>query len=209
MGFDDLEYGPVGEKYLRIKEMVKRHARKGRRFVIAAVMLTIGIMVKLTYDRIDSVMETTATITLDESSYVPFTIRDDIIVDTEATAVREAFPIKSSPANVRLQLANLAMLEARIRKFLQGTEHICIHASHLGVPFDITVFKNGTLVNPEILEVSKEYALVGEADLADKIKWVKRPKWIRVSFLDSQLIRVPDHLLVGHQAICFSHYNMV
>lgn len=210
MGFDDdIEAGmpSIRQQYKKLINYVNNNRRFFRLYAICFVLTLVAIITKVTYMNMDQVMETASTITLDESSYIPFEVSEEIILKVPHKSSEE-LEIKTSLANMKLQITNIYALEHKIKKFLQKASHVCLHARHFGVPYDIIVFENVTMVNPEIVSVSTSYKNVEEQDLAGDVKWAKRPLTVTVSYLDGKLISHDSVTLYKHQASCFSHYNI-
>lgn len=211
MGFDvahDLETGSpnIFLQYKRLISYVHTNKRFFKLYFFCGFCVLLAVVVKYTYMNMENVMQTASTITLDEPSYVPFDISESIVLNVD-NMNSKYLPIKHSPVNQKLQITNICALEQKIKIFLEKSGHICLHARHYRIPYDIIVFKNFTMVNPSIVSTSDEFLNQEEQDLAGEVKWAKRPVTVTVTFLDSTLVST-TLTLFKHQSICFSHYSI-
>jgi hypothetical protein len=107
--------------------------------------------------------------------------------------------------NHRMQVQNLAAVTGEVRKWLDRTGNVCVHVRHWGVPLDILVFANETMVNPRIAEEGSVRRNILEVDLAGRERWRQRATSVTVNFWDAQLL--PQmRTLWEEQAFCLAHY---
>lgn len=207
MTYQDLEFGPIvlTAKMKRFVAWFKRHQHNMKYFIISFVFLTIAIIIKFGFRNIDSVIESATAITLDEPVYTPFVLTDEIIPVVEKKSVIR-FPFKESHINWKLQTLNLVQSRNQVLIYLEQVGYTCIHLRHFGVPYDILVFTNMTVVNPEVIEESEEYQMIKEYDLDGTTKRSKRPTYIKIAYLDESLNK-KSVTLFGDQAVCFAHYE--
>ena len=203
MGFDeDLE---SGEQFLKIKyKRLLRYYRspKYRPFIYGILLLTFIICVKFTFYNI----ETSGTVvTLDEINYEPFIVKPEII---ENPIKYTQITVKTSAINMRMQELNFKDAEITTQYFLNETDNICIHLSHMNVPYDITVFKNTTIINPQIIDESQEKVNIKEMNIYGNIEWKKRPSSIYIKYLKIEGLVEEYTTLYKEQAYCFLHYNL-
>jgi hypothetical protein len=203
----DLEFGTIkfSQKVRWLVNLYNKNKHRLRHIIFAFVVVTLGLIVKFAFYNIDDVVASASAITLDEEVYTPFKLSQEMIPDVgERTSIQ--FPIKTSNINWKMQALNLAQGRAHVLKYIEEVGFICIHMRHFGVPYDILVFQNMTMVNPVVLDESEEKIMRQEVTLAGKKSRKRRPIWIKVKYLDEALSEKTSTIW-NNQATCFAHYE--
>ena len=203
MGFDeDLE---SGEQFLKIKyKRLLRYYRspKYKPFFYGTLLLTFIICIKLTLHNIET---SETVVTLDEKTYEPFLVKPEIL---EKPIKYSQVKLKSSAINLRMQELNFKDSETTTQQYLNKTKNICVHLSHMNIPYDVIVFQNTTIINPYILDESQEKINIKEMDIYGNIEWKKRPRSIYIKYIKIDGL-IEDYItLYNEQAYCFLHYNL-
>lgn len=203
----DLEFGVVklSAKMQRLVKTYRKHKEKIHQLGVAFLALTIALVIKAGYHNIDKVVESATAITLDEPSYVPFKLSDTVFT-TVKTRSSIKFPIKESHVNTKMQSLNLIQARDRAREYLDEGSYTCIHLRHFDVPYDIIVFDNVTMVNPQVTRESDDFVYVKETSLDGESQRVQRPTFLDITYVDEGLV-TRKTTLVGNQAVCFAHYE--
>lgn len=204
----DLEFGKVtiSKKVKWLVDMYRKNENNMRYIIISFVVVTLALIVKFAFYNFDTVVQTTGVITLDEDVYKPFKMTPEIIPDVGDKKASIQFPIKDSTVNWKIQTINIVQARAQAVSYLEKAGYTCIHLRHFGVPYDIIVFANVTMVNPLVLAESEEQVVRKEVTLDGKTLRKKRPTWIKVSYRDESLTQ-QEVTLWGWQATCFAHYE--
>lgn len=201
---DDLEFGGefLLKKYKHVLSVYRRKKAVIKRFFFAFVVLSLALIVKVGFRNFDTVIETATAITMDEESYVPFKLGDFVERPPEST---KQFPIKDSMVNRRMQSLNLEDVSFEVRSFLEKTGNICIHLRHFSLPWDIVVFPNMTVINPQIISTGEGWKNVPEMSVGGEEKWSRRATSVYVKFYSTELIQVYETLWY-EQAYCLAFY---
>lgn len=202
---NDLEFGGIEisknmRKILRYYENNKKLIKKTG---MAFIVLTLALILKGSLNNIEKVQDTV--ITFDEETYKTFILNDNLDPDVDNDKIKQ-FHVKNSKINQQLQIMNLESVENKIKKYLDSTNDICIHARHFGCEYDILVFQNITVINPEIVSTSNTMKNIKEKHLNGEKVFHKRFTEITINYLDKKLNQKYDKVLYGTQAICFQHY---
>lgn len=201
----DLEFGSIHitKNVKNMISFISKNKTKLKRLFFAFVIVIVGVMIRLSYDNVENIQQTF--VTLDEEPYEPFYILDTVnpFVDKLSTV---QYPIKTSLVNRGLQQLNIERVVDKINQYLEQTNNICIHARHFGTDYDIIVFKNITMINPEITKLSDNMRNIKEMHLNGETKYSKRALSLNVNYIDAKLEKQHDKELWGNQAICFQHY---
>jgi hypothetical protein len=168
------------------------------------VVVTAIIIVKLGFRNADTVIEQATAFTLDEEVYVPFKLGELDLKINDKTAV--PYPIKTSHANWKLQSFNLIATREQLEQYFSTSGWTCLHLRNFGIEYDITVMDNVTIVNPAIVQESKQKRNIKEIDINGETTHAKRPVWIEIDFYNEKLQRNVVKLY-NDQAACFLHYN--
>jgi hypothetical protein len=207
----DLEFGPIkiSEKMRKFITYFHSNKKSIRRFLVAFLILTLAIIIKLGYKNVDNVAASSTAFTFDEPTYVPFTVRSTPLpVTDESRGAVKRFPLKESHVNIKAQSHNIKHASSVVREYLDSVMYECMPLRYFGVDYDIVFFTNVTLINPEVLQESDRYEFVQELDAAGEVKRMKRPQWIKVAYLDEELQRKVATLW-GSQSYCFAHYEFL
>ena len=204
---NDIEQGSItlSDKVRWLVKLYNKNRHRLKHIIIAFVVVTLALIVKFAFYNIDDVIASASAITMDEESYKPFKVTEDIIVDVGDKASIH-FPIKTSDINWKMQVLNLAQVTSHVLKYIEAVDYVCIHARHFGVPYDIIVFRNVTMINPIVLAESDEKITRQEATLAGVKSRKKRPIWIKIKHRDGSLVEKTTTLW-NNQAGCFAHYE--
>lgn len=203
----DLEYGGgfLVEKYKRVFNFYKKHKRRLRQGSIIFAIITVAIIVKLGFRNMDHVVETASAITMDEETYQPFKL-DITKFSPEGPALEVAqLTIKDSVVNRRMQAMNIADVSTRVSDWLDKTGNLCVHLKHFQVPYDILVFPNETIINPQIISEGKTRKNINEVDLGGDTVWKQRATSIYLKYFDKDLTQKHDTLWFN-SAYCLAHY---
>lgn len=204
----DLEFGKVSlsRKVKWLVDMYRKNENNMRYIIISFVIVTVALIIKFAFYNLDSVVKNTGgVITLDEDVYKPFKMSTEIIPNVDGRASIR-FPVKESQVNWRIQTLNIVQARAQAVSFLENSGFLCVHLRHFGVPYDIMVFQNATMVNPSVIAESDEQILRNELTLSGKTIRKKRPTWIKIAYKDESLT---DNVVTlwGWYATCFAHYE--
>lgn len=205
---NDPEYGRVRtSRWLRGKvDWARRNYGRVRFFLQTAFAGAVVLIARAALVDMDSVVRSANAITFEEEVYEPFTWNAAVRSEFASLLVKPVV-VKGASVNVNAQRANLAELGEFVReRYLAPPEnYICLHAKYLGVLFDVTVFRNLTVVNPSVRRESEEITHNRETALDGSERMTVRPHWIEISHYDERLeARVTT--LYGDQAACFTHY---
>jgi hypothetical protein len=204
----DLEWGGndyIMKRYRWLFDFVKAHRRRIRRGAVAMAVLTVALVVKLGFTHMAAAAEGATAITMDEETYEPFRLGElRLSLGDGAPPVRQMV-LRESPMNRRMQAHNVAEVAEEIRRWLDRTENTCVHLRHWGVPLDVVVFDNVTVVNPQILEEGPVRKNILEVDLAGEERWRQRATSVAIKFYDETLSQKWETLW-GDQAFCLAHY---
>lgn len=203
----DLEYGPItlSNSMQKLADYYRNNKKKIKYFSVGFFVLTIALIIKLGYNNVESVIETASAITLDEAAYKPFTWSETMISTVDSKSVKKVV-IKESHVNWKSQSLNILKFRDHVMEYLKSGDYICIHARHFDVPFDIIIFQNNTMINPNVDKESDTYQYVKEQSLDGTITRHKRPDTLDIVYTDSSLNR-QYITLYGDQAACFCHYE--
>lgn len=203
----DLEFGTVyvTEKVKRVVDMYKKNEHRIKFVVIGFVAVTVALILKYAAYNVDHVIDTATAITLDEDTYIPFQMSAEMIPSIEDTQSQK-FPIKVSQVNWKMQTLNIVRARNRIWEYLDEANQECIHLRHFGVPYDIVVFRNITLINPEVTRESPQQKKIKEMSLDGTVNRKSRPMSLDVAYYDEALT-YQKTTLWGSQSYCFSHYE--
>ena len=206
-GFEsaDLEFGgaAIRKRYKSILKFYKSNARHIPRVLMLLTVITLSIVVRWGVTNVDRVVEGATGVSFEEDTFVPFTIGE--FTATEPVK-RKQFEIKTSIVNHKMQRMNLETVTDQVRAFLEESGNVCVHLVHFHVPYDIIVFSNITIVNPQIVEESKVRTNVKEIDLNGDSKWASRAEYVHVRHYNEHLNQVHT-MLWGHQSVCFQYYT--
>lgn len=205
MSVHDLEYGSLSVSAGVEKIISYLHSRKLKRLGMVFLATTLLLLVKSYFSSVETMCEEGTGYTLDEEPYAPFRLAEDPVPGPVAPAKR--FPLKTSHVNLRMQQMNLEQEGARARTLLRAQGFPCIHARHLGVPYDILFFENVTMVNPMVDNYTEEERFVHEMDLSGVEHVRKRHVGLRIRFMDAQLSSERVEWIWGAQSVCFAHYE--
>jgi hypothetical protein len=204
----DLEYNSafVNEQYKTTIKWIKRTQHKIKPFLFAFLVITLSLMVRFGQKHLDVIADAATAITMDETSYTPFKLLDEVSHDLD-TKSGTKFPIKSSTVNKRMQISNLIDAEATVRSFLQRSRNICVHLRSWGVEYDVLFFSNFTAVNPIVVKESDERTNVRQTTMQDEVVWADRATSIHINYNDVEL-RSSSVTLYYDNAYCFAFYSM-
>jgi len=204
---NDLEFGivAVSAKVKWLVDLYKKNEGKLRYIIFAVVGVTLALVIKFAFYNFDNVVGSSGVITFDESVYTPFKLSATMIPHTE-TKTSIQFPLKDNDANSKGQISNLVHARAHVVTYLESTGFCCIHLRHFGVPYDIIVFRNLTMINPLVLNESPTRGYVNEMALDGTTSRKQRPVWLEISFINVALVK-QSVTLVGDQVKCFTHYE--
>lgn len=203
MGFDeDLE---SGNAFLKVKyKHLLRYWRspKTKPVIYLFIFVTICLLFKLAYFNYET---SDTVISIEETPYSAFIVKPELI---ETPVTYTPIVIKTSAINMRMQELNLKDVESVVQEYLAQTDNICIHLSHFGVPYDITVFHNMTIINPTILSESVEVVNIKEMNVHGDVEWKKRPTSLYIKYLKINGL-VEDYIsLYSENSYCLLHYNL-
>lgn len=205
---DDPEYGSVrmNKKLKRIYDYINVNKRKVKSVLLTVVVVTISLLVRYSFDNVEKINDNRI-ITFDEPPYEIVEIYDinTKIVDRENVI---QFPIKTSLINKKLQIMNIESIENQIKRYLEETGNICIHARFFGCIYDILVFNNVTVINPDVISLSNTKRNVQEKDIDGVVKFSKRSTHVTLNYIDKHMEYKQKQVLSGNQAICFQFYEM-
>lgn len=185
--------------------MYRNNEHRLKFIVLSSIVVTVALIVKYASYKVESVLETATAITLDEETYTHFVLSPEIIQVVEGAGIRK-FPIKLSKVNWKMQTLNIVHARNHVIKYLDNGKQTCIHLKHFGVPYDILIFTNLTMVNPEVLMESDELKKVKELSLDGSVTRKNRPTWIKVGYFTEALVYQVTYIW-GAQSYCFAHYE--
>ena len=202
----DLEYGSVYLSKNINKAIDFYNTNKKTIFLVllSFFVISISILIKFSFNNIDR-LPNVSYITLDEEPFKPFDVIDTLIVKADKISTKQ-FPIKTSIINIKLQSMNLISVQNKIRRFLQQTNNVCVHARHFSSEYDILVFNNLTIINAEIVGMSEVKKNVKEMNLVGETNYAKRSVMLTINYIDTSLEKKVKYELYGHQAMCFQYY---
>lgn len=207
MAYEDLEFGPIKipAELRRVIDLLRKNRNAARQALLITAAFTVALVLRYGYLNIESVIERATAVTLDEAPYEPFMMSPHIM--NEAPVASEKFPLKTSHVNWRMQAHNIAFARGVALEYLENAGYLCVHLRHFGVPYDILVFRNGTvMVNPEVEREGQLSVMVQEVSLAGDIARKRRATSLDVTYLDQSLNRQRGSL-DQEDAFCFAHYE--
>lgn len=189
-------------------ELYKRHEHRIKYILISCLAVTVALILKYASYNVDNVIETATAITFDEKTYEQFELSPELIpsLSDEEKGRSRKFPIKGSQINWKMQTLNIVHARNTVWEYLSGAKQECIHLRHFRVPYDIIVFKNVTMVNPDVLEEAPEHRKIKEMSLDGTTARKSRPVWIKVGYY-SEALTYQVITLWGPQSYCFAHYE--
>lgn len=201
---DDLEsgYEIFSHNLKKIATWYRNNKKTLRTFIFSFLVLTISIIIKKGYSNFESAIEAGTAISMDEGAYIPFQLGE---FRTNPEGDSRELIIKDSLVNRRMQVMNIEIVNEGVREFLLSSGNICVHAKHFGVPYDIVVFPNQTIINPHIISQGQVWRNIPEVNLEGDEVWKKRATSVYVKFYNSKLEQVYDTLWYD-QAYCLAHY---
>jgi hypothetical protein len=206
----DLEGGPmdISKKVKEMVDLYKRYEHRMKYILISALVVTVALILKYASYNVDSVIETATAITFDEKTYERFTLSPELmtVLSDEERGRSQKFPIKGSQVNWKMQTLNIVHARNIVWAYLSGANQECIHLRHFGVPYDIIIFKNVTMVNPDVLEESPNHRKIKEMSLDGTVSRKSRPDWVKVGYY-SEALTYQVSTLWGSQSYCFAHYE--
>lgn len=202
----DLEYGGefLVKKYKRVFDFYRKNSQRLKRGAVVFAIVSAAIVVKLGFRNMDTVVSTATAITMDEESYSPFQL-DVTKFKVDVTAEPQQFQIKDSVVNRRMQSINMADASTTVVEWLDSTGNVCVHLKHFQVPWDIIVFPNVTVINPQIISEGPTRKNIQEVDLGGESKWKKRANSIYLKYYDKEMVQRHETLW-GNYAYCLAHY---
>ncbi|GBG29791.1 Hypothetical Protein FCC1311_060112 [Hondaea fermentalgiana] len=216
MGFDDsdLEFGRVqmNRRVRRALITLRANWPRVRRLLVLFAAATLLLAVRLASRNVDRVFAKVESmgeaITLEEPTYRPFRVARALAAEAAAT---EAYPLKRSEVNRRMQTANLRAAEEDAAPILRSGEHICLHARDLGVPFDIIFLRTEegarAVVNPQVAENPSAFRHHKIQDARGQDSWAKLPTSLSVKFVGADL-RAEAEVFQWPSSACLWH-NLV
>jgi hypothetical protein len=206
----DLEVGPINisQKVKNVVDLYKRHESRIKYIIFSSLVVTTAMILKYASYNVDTVIEAATAITFDEKTYEPFSMTPELItsLSSEQRAVSRDFPIKGSQVNWKMQTINIVQARNVVWEYLDVAKQECIHLRHFGVPYDIIIFKNVTMVNPSVLAESDERIKVKEMALDGTVSRKSRPTWIKVGYY-TEALTYQVETIWGTQSYCFAHYE--
>lgn len=204
----DLEFGGVyiSRKVQKLVNLYRKNEHRIKYILISFCVVTTALIIKYASRNVDSVIESATAITFDEETYTPFVLSNEILSTVESGIGVRKFPIKGSKINWKMQTLNIVQARNKVWEYLGKAKQTCIHLKHFGVPYDILVFNNITMVNPEVLMESDEHKKIKEMSLDGSVNRKNRPIWIKVGYYSEALI-YQSIILWGAQSYCFAHYE--
>jgi len=202
----DLEYGLQSCRY-QYKTLIK-HVNKYKTYtkqiLFSFLFITLAIGIKIGLSNIDRVVYAGSAVTLEEQPYKMFKLKPLI---THYVETSEHFDIKDSFVNRRMQKNNIEMTGEEARSFLKDSGNICVHLKQFGVKWDILVFDNITIINPQIISEGSSRKNIPQIGLDGSQTWASRPTNIYIKHYNENLDFVHSHLW-DDQAFCFAYYEM-
>lgn len=203
----DLEYGGafLVKKYQKVFDFYKKNRVRIRRGAIVFGVVATAIIIKLGFRNMDTVVETATAITMDEETYQPFKL--DLTKFTPGVPEIDVgqLPLKDSVVNRRMQAMNVADVSATVGEWLNKTGNLCVHLKHFQVPWDIIVFPNTTIINPQIISEGKTRKNIKEENLEGDTTWKQRATSIYLKYFDKELNQKHDTVWFNY-AYCLAHY---
>lgn len=202
----DLEFGGVyvSRKVQNFVKLYKKNEHRLKYIFISSFIVTIALLLKYASHNVDSVIETATAITFDEETYSQFMLSPEIIPVVDG-GIRK-FPIKGSKVNWKMQTLNIVQARNHVWEYLDKAKQTCIHLKHFGVPYDILIFSNVTMVNPEVLSESSDHKKIKEMSLDGTVTRKSRPTWIQVGYY-TEALTYQKAFIWGAQSYCFAHYE--
>lgn len=202
----DLEFGVQvwREQYKTLINNVNKYKLYKKQILVTFLFITFAIGIKLGLSNIDRVVQTGSAISLEEQPYKSFKLGSLITSKVETS---EHFEIKDSLVNRKMQKINIEMASEEARDFLEKSGNICIHLKQFGVKWDILVFENVTIVNPQIISESNSRKNIQQVGLDGTQTWASRPISVYVKHYNEKLDFVYTNLW-ENQAYCFAYYEM-
>ena len=202
---EDLEYGTgfLVKKYKKVFDFYRQNSRRLKRGAVVFIVVAAAIVVKLGFRNIDKVVSTATAITMDEESYKPFTV--DITKFTMEVGTPEQYPIRDSLVNRKMQSINIAHVASTVEDWLKTTGNLCVHLKYFQVPWDILVFPNITIINPQIISEGSTRRNIQEVDLGGETRWKQRATSVYLKYFDRELTQRHDTLWENY-AYCLAHY---
>lgn len=202
MGFDeDLESNEFNYLKFKYKKLLRLfRSPKYKPFILGFILISILIVFKLTFHNLE---HSHSVVTITEESYEPFLVK----MEPKKKPVKYGqFVLKNTQINRKMQELNILDAEKTIQNYLKATENICIHISYFGVPLDIIVFKNFTLINSEIIEESQDFKNVKVQSIDQTMKWKKFATKIYVKYMDLNSFSDNYRKLENDESFCFLNY---
>lgn len=103
-------------------------------------------------------------------------------------------------------IANMKTIVAKTKLFLQESDDACVHVANYGIPWDIIVFRNRTMINGKILNSSDEQLEIIETDDTGRDSFVRRSIYVQTDFVNEDL-KITNELLWFYDSYCFQHYK--
>jgi len=207
----DIEYGRTSllEKYTYI---VNRFNISRKRVVYSLFIFTLSFVVLTishTYQNVTSEEIHNggdAVFSIHERTYKPFTFAET--VSKTAVANVDVYPIFSSFINEQMQLRNIASLTSHVRNWLEQTNNLCIHAKYFGVPYDIIILKNLTVINPSIVSIQ------GTSSISTRIRehtgkehWISYPENMLVNYIHGENFKRIEERTSKSISVCIFAYK--
>lgn len=202
----DLEYGLQSwkDQYKTLIKHVNKYKRYKKQILSSFVFITIAIGIKIGLSNIDRVVHAGSGITLEETPYKSFKLQP---LTTSYVDTSEHFDIKDSLVNRKMQKINIEMVGDEARSFLKDSGNICVHLKQFGVKWDILIFENSTIINPQIISEGSSRKNIPQIGLDGSQTWASRPTNIHIKHYNENLDLVHSHLW-NNQAFCFAYYEM-
>lgn len=203
----DLEFGgdTWRKKYNKLIKAYGKYKPFSKQIAITACIVTLALVVKWGLSNINRVVESGTGVAFEESIYTPLTLGELLV--TPITDPVAHYPIKDSMVNRRMQQLNLHAISEDVRAFIRDTENICIPIKQFGVPFDIVVFHNVTMVNPTVVQEGNVRRNVAQLDINGVQTWASRATEVTIKHHDADLNYVYTNLY-DNDAFCFAFYYM-
>jgi hypothetical protein len=203
---EDLEFGGKywTKKYKNVINYYKRYKKHKKQFLTAFIVITFGVVIRWGFSNVDRVVNAGSAISFEESVYKPFTLEP---INQNPVKYSKRFVVKESMVNRRMQILNLEMVTEEIHKFLKDTGNICVHVKQFGVKFDILVFENITMINPEVISEGKEIKNIPQIALDGSKSWASRTTKLYVKHYNEKLEYIYSEIY-NNQAFCFAFYEL-
>lgn len=202
----DLEFGVQvwRDQYKNVIKNVNKYKMYKKQILLSFLFITFAIGIKFGMSNIDRVVQTGSAITLEEQPYKSFKLGSLITTKVETS---EHFDIKDSLVNRKMQKVNVEIASDEAKTFLKDSGNICIHLKQFGVKWDIMVFENVTVINPQIISEGTSRKNIPQIGLDGSQSWASRPTNIYIKHYNEKLEYVYTHLW-DNQAFCFAYYQM-